>query len=418
MKKHRHFTFLEKRGFNLNLGTIKELSEFIGNPHKDLKCIHVAGTNGKGSVTAFISSILIEAGFRVGTFISPHLVEENERFLINGKPIADKKLLPLIERIRFSLKGKKIKPSLFEFCTALAFLFFKEEKVDFAVLETGMGGRLDATNIVDSLISVITKISFDHQEYLGNSIEEIAAEKAGIIKENSVCITRNKGKALNVIKKFCKKKKAKLIVSESKAELKKIDVNKMFFDLTFEGKKFENVCTSLIGEHQLENIENSVNAVLELRKKGFGISEKDIINGIKKTHWPLRLELKQKKPFVFLDASHNEDGLKKTGLVLRELFPKKKFHFYFSLSGARDYRKMLQVLIPFASRIDVFEGKFKPVSGKEMQKFLLKKTKKINSVFYENPRNGLRKIIENSEKDDVIVALGSIYGVSLLIENW
>ena len=204
------YSLERKKGSKLGLKNIKELLRKINNPEKDLKCIHVAGTNGKGSVCAMISSVLQEAGYKVGMYTSPHLSDFRERFLINNKKISKKNI------IKYFLEVKKFvdEQTFFEVITAMAFLYFKAEKVDFLVLEVGLGGRLDATNVVRPLISVITNVDIEHTDFLGKKIERIAYEKAGIIKENIPVVTGARGKSLSTIKRICKEKNSELFISK------------------------------------------------------------------------------------------------------------------------------------------------------------------------------------------------------------
>src|SRR3989338_55831 len=253
---------LESPKIKLGLDRIQGLLGKIGNPEKELKCIHVAGTNGKGSVCAMIFCILKEAGYKVGLYTSPHLKRFNERIRINNKEITDKEI------VEYFLKVKPYitKQSFFEITTAMAFLYFNDRKVDFAVLEVGLGGRLDATNVAVPLISVITNIGLEHTELLGNSIEKIAFEKAGIIKNNVPAVTGAEGKALQVIKRIAKERNAPL-----------------FLAMKYRDVKFDYIR----GKFQQRNKDIALTTINTLEKfHQIKINKKQIIKGIEKTQWP------------------------------------------------------------------------------------------------------------------------------------
>ncbi|NQV00039.1 MAG: bifunctional folylpolyglutamate synthase/dihydrofolate synthase, partial [Parcubacteria group bacterium] len=215
---------LQGKKYNLDLKLIKSLLKKLGNPEKDLKVIHVAGTNGKGSTCAILSSILQQAGYKVGMYTSPHLTKFNERIKINNKDITNKDILKYFNKILPYYS----KETFFEFTTALAFLYFKEKNIDFLVLEVGLGGRLDATNIITPLVSVITNISLEHEQYLGKDIKKIAYEKAGIIKNNIPCVTGASKEALNTIKKIAKKRNSKLYIVKKDGKNLKLNLNGEF----------------------------------------------------------------------------------------------------------------------------------------------------------------------------------------------
>lgn len=306
------------RDIKLGLDRVYELLERVGNPHKLLPpVIHVAGTNGKGSTIAFLDSILTEAKYKVHRYISPHLVEFNERIILAGREIDDEFLEDLLDECRYAAnQHPKIEVTFFEGITVAAFLAFSKVKADALLLETGMGGRLDATNVIeDVLLSIITPISLDHTEFLGKTIEDIAFEKAGIIKNNSqVIIGKQEKSVLEIIEKQAIKKESRIYALNHKFIAKEqVSEDGMIFEMN--GNHMILPLPFLIGKHQIENAGMAIAALLI--QKHFKISNKDIGNGIIKAYWPARLEnilsgelfnLLPSNYDLFLDGGHNEGG--------------------------------------------------------------------------------------------------------------
>ena len=319
---------LESPEIKLGLERVQSLLDKLGNPEKGLLCIHVAGTNGKGSVCAMLQSVLMEAGYKVGMYTSPHLKRFNERIRMNNNLITDREIAGCFLKI----KPNATNQSFFEITTAMAFLYFREKNVDFAILETGLGGRLDATNVVNPLVSVITSIGLEHTELLGNTIEKIAFEKAGIVKEGMPVVTGAKGEALNVIKKIAKERNAPLFLTRK-----------------FKDVKFRY----LNGEFQQQNKDIALTAIDALREfHKIKINENKIIDGIKKTRWPARMEMISRN--VLIDAAHNPDGFK---ILKNELISIKKqknienFIFVIGIQTDKKIHTMLKTISPLVSAV-------------------------------------------------------------------
>lgn len=352
-----------------NLDRMTRLLELMGNPHRAYPIIHVTGTKGKGSVSAFCTSVLKEAGLRTGLYTSPHLIDYNERIQVDLQPIPHlemvelvKKLKPLIDEVR--------EITTFEISTALAFQYFKDMKVDYAVVEVGLGGRLDATNVVDPLLTVITTISYDHQAILGNSISEIAAEKAGIIKHGKpVVLASQTNEALKVLLKTAMEKgspvtlvgKDNLYVpithdlnSQSLYIWSSDEQDKM--DKFIEGEpenqwkpmKFE---IPLLGAHQLENATTAFSALKVIQKQTPKVTDANIIAGFGKVSWPCRFDVISKKPLIILDSAHNRDSALKLRLTLDDYLPEKDVILVFGASEDKDVRGMLVDLMPRVERV-------------------------------------------------------------------
>lgn len=305
MDKNEALSFIHgtlKFGSVLGLDSIKNLMEYLGNPHKGMRFIHVAGTNGKGSVCSMLSQMLISAGYNTGLYTSPALVNFNERIRLNGEEISDYDLALCTEKVKEACKkmenDKLSHPTEFEIVTAIAFLYYKMKKADVVVLEVGMGGRLDATNIIEKpLVSVITSISLDHTDRLGSTVAEIAGEKCGIIKKGAITVTSayQDEEALSVIKE-----KADKLIIAGKPVLKEETLSGLCFDYA----NMENLFLSLTGEHQIENASVAIAVA-----KAIGLFDEDIRAGLKCVTHPARMEIIRENPPVILDGAHNPSAM-------------------------------------------------------------------------------------------------------------
>ncbi len=290
------------------LERIRELCNGLGNPQSGLKFVHVAGTNGKGSFCSMLSSVLLAAGYRVGLYTSPYVLRFNERMQTSGVPISDERLAELTERVRPVAEAMEDKPTEFELITAIAFEYFKDEGVDLVILECGMGGRLDSTNIIeDPLLSVITGIALDHTAFLGNTVEEIAAEKAGIIKHGCpVLCGEGNPSVLSVIEKRAKEMQSKVYTADSD-ELEIVDMTLGGTVLNY--KDLRGLLLPLLGAYQPINCIRVLRAAEILRSRGLEISEQAIRTGILNSKWPARFEIIAQNPITVFDGAHNPEGI-------------------------------------------------------------------------------------------------------------
>ena len=329
---------LSKSGMNLGLDTIKTLLDRLDNPQKGLKYVHVAGTNGKGSVCAFLTKILTVAGYKVGTYNSPAVFQYNEHFSINGRPIDNDKVakylnIVLEEREIMEKQGYKSLPTSYELETAAAFLLFKDEACDIVILECGMGGRLDATNVIDAedkLLSIITSISFDHTQYLGNTLHDIATEKFGIVTDTLITFEQNPEimEVLNQAPKLILTKEARLVIATLTGLVFKYrcHVNSRMYRL------------SMLGEHQIQNASLAIEAAKRLKKLGFyNINIRIIQEALYKTIWPGRLEKKNVKgKIVILDGAHNPGGARTLYEAIKLHCPNTKTSYVFGAFKDKD----------------------------------------------------------------------------------
>jgi len=362
---------LERTKKSYGIGGIRKFLRKIGNPQDNLKIIHVAGTNGKGSVGAMISSSLKEAGYTVGMFSSPHLVTLQERFRINGRKIRNKELDKLVATVVRLEKKHKIDLSFFETLTVVAFLYFNEKKVDYAVIETGMGGRIDATNVVKPILSVITNVGHDHMEFLGNTIKKIAKDKAGIIKDAPV-VTHTRGVALDVIRKKCKQKKVRLIRAKS-----------------------VHYTIGLKGEFQKENAATAAAAL-----KVLGVSGKYIRQGLRKTVWKGRFELRGN---ILLDAAHNPEGVAALITSLKRL-QYRNLTIILSIMKGKEIKSMAEKLNKLHADVIVTKAKITRAMEPEDVAGYLR-----NAIVIRTLKDAVAFAKTTSGKKDLIVITGSIF---------
>ena len=323
--------------------------EKLGRPQQNMSVIHIAGTNGKGSVSAFLCSILKEAGIRTGMFTSPHLVDFRERICVDGQMISHEK----VTRLGNMLLGEEFGAALtmFDYCLAIALLYYKEEQCQAAVIETGLGGRLDSTNAIGvPEVTVITKIGYDHMAILGDTLDKIAAEKAGIIKKGTKLVLESqKQEAMQILLETAEKEKI--------TEIRIADIHDVT-DCRYENgrqyfscKNYKDLEMSMLGVHQYENALAAIQAA-EIFLKNRGISEEKaeyyIREGIRKTRWEGRMEILGKDPFFMVDGAHNSNGVAALAKSLRTLFPEEKFHFIMGVMADKDYEEMIEELLPLA----------------------------------------------------------------------
>ncbi|MFA6571540.1 MAG: folylpolyglutamate synthase/dihydrofolate synthase family protein [Bacteroidota bacterium] len=347
---------LQRFGIKPGLERTEKLLEFCGNPQNQFSSIHIAGTNGKGSVSSMIASVLQEAGCKVGLYTSPHILEFNERIRINGKQISDDELVRYSrELLPFSLENKC---TFFEITTVLAFKYFADNKVDVAIVETGMGGRFDSTNILKPVLSVITSVAKDHEKYLGNSLEEIAFEKAGIIKQNTPVVLGSVSPELNnIFESKAKETKSKIIYSEENAKVSDIQFTPLLgmkLVLNTKNKSYGTLEIPLAGQHQIKNLITAITAI-ENMSEYFGVTDENIISGVKNvklnTGISYRLELVRKSPPMIIDTAHNPDSVAMAVDTLIKCGYTDKLNILFAAMADKDINGMLEFLKPICKKL-------------------------------------------------------------------
>ncbi len=396
------------KGSVLGLSRIRDLLDLLGNPQKDLKFIHIAGTNGKGSTAAFLSSVLIEAGYKVGLFTSPYIEVFNERMQINNTNISDEELAEITTYIRPFADSMEDKATEFELNTAICMEYFKRNSCDIVVLEVGMGGELDSTNVIDSPeAAVITAIGLDHTEELGDTVEKIAKTKAGIIKEGcSAVLCKQAESVMDVIRNRCDEVHVTLDISEpDKVE---------FLSLSIDGQKFrypgfEELEIPLIGSYQLENVALALKTIEVMQKRGWEISNEAIIKGLKNTRWPGRFEVILRDPLFIVDGAHNPHGIRATSASIKAVFEDPKLVFIFGVMADKDYPDMLDQILPMASEVCcVTPDNPRALKADRLAEII--RESGVPATPYETIGEAVEGAISKAKEQETdVIALGSLY---------
>ncbi len=400
-----------KFGSIFGLDRITKLLDIMGNPHKKLKFIHIAGTNGKGSTTAFISNILIESGYRTGMFTSPYIQRFTERIKINNIEISNIELAELISQIRDSITQMTSEgfehPTEFEIITAAAMEYFYRKNCDFVVLEVGLGGIVDSTNVIDMPeASVITTISMDHMDRLGETLGEIASHKAGIIKQNGmVVLYPQEQEAEKVIERVSKEKNARIHkVDFSTISEKSFSLEGQIFDY----KDYRNIKIGLLGQHQMKNAAVAIDTCEILCNKGFAISHRNILDGLENTTWAGRLEIINKNPLIMIDGAHNLEGGQALNAALDKYFTQKKKIFMVGFLRDKDFNGIMDMLSSKADTIiTVTPNNERAVPSAELAGIL--KSFSNHVIDGLSIENGLKIAVDLADRESVICAFGSLY---------
>lgn len=403
-----------KFGSVLGLDNIRELLNRLGNPQDRLKIVHIAGTNGKGSTLAFLASVFKEQGYEAGRYVSPASFCYEEKFRINDEIITKEDLCFYMEKIKVTaeemVRDGKEHPTVFEMETALSFLYFLDRKVDVVLLETGLGGRLDATNVVKyPLCTVIASIGYDHTQYLGSTIEEIAGEKAGILKEGCPAVSyENVAQANIVIQKAAEEKHVPVTFTETRrlAILSEDLDGAEFSYICADGTEYRNMKISLLGEHQIYNAALALETI-QILKKSYVFLLDSIRKGFKNARWAGRLQRISAVPAVFCDGAHNPDGAKKLLQFLQKNFTNKKIIYIMGVLSDKDYPKMLEIMSPMSDEIYTVT----PESDRALPAGTLADAAR---PFYRNVTEGgnlgecYQKVKKECGQDDVIIVFGTL----------
>jgi dihydrofolate synthase/folylpolyglutamate synthase len=398
---------LQKYGIKFGLSSTSNLLARLGNPHVNLKAIHIAGTNGKGSTAAMLSAILTRMGMQVGLYTSPHLVKFNERFRINDQDVDDQGIMDVYLQVR-EVVDEREPPTFFEMTTAMAFSLFAERGVEWAILEVGMGGRLDATNVIHPQVTIINNVAFDHQEFLGSTLGRIAREKAGIIKQGVPLITAVKQPvALAVIKERCLDLNAPCyrVGHQIKVRFR----GKGCFSYRGPKWRLENMQLPLVGRHQMLNAATALGALEVLEHVGrFHSTSAQVQEGLRKTRWPGRLEWVSENPPILLDGAHNSAGIVSLCKALQEEYTFKRLVIVLGIMADKDLRGMLHKLAILADYIILtrprYERAAEPESLREMAGEFASRTELVRSV-----RQALKRAMGLVTSEDLIVVTGSLY---------
>ena len=409
---------LEKFGINPGLERIRALCDELGNPQKKLKIIHVAGTNGKGSTSTMISNILRKNGYSTGLFISPYVTDFRERIQYNGNMIEKHELAECVEKVKSAIdviSAKGLHPTEFEAITAAAFAYFEKKKCDFVVLEVGLGGRLDSTNVIEApFVSVITSISLDHTAILGDTIEKIAAEKCGIIKfgAQTVAYPFQDSDAMAVIEKTCSERCCNLTVPD----VSRLSISEEKLEGTsvcYDGIEF---MLPLAGEHMVYNACTAIEAVRALSKLAVDISEKAIVSGIESSIMPGRMELIKKRPIAILDGGHNEGCAEALSRFIKKHLQGKRIIMVSSMMADKDYLAYLSAVAPFAdtfiaTRVDMPRA----LKSDELMQSAMEYCNNCYDI--SDPVKAITAAINITQPDDALIVCGSFYLAGAIRDN-
>jgi len=399
---------LRRFGIILGLETIKSILNALGNPQNNFCSIHVAGTNGKGSVAAALSSILQESGYRVGLYTSPHLVRFNERICINNRQISDAAVVKSYQAVQKAHHGNRA-PTFFELTTAMALFEFSRQAVDWAVIETGMGGRLDATNVIHPAISIITNVSMEHRDYLGDTLTQITREKAGIIKQATPIVTAIKQKqAKSVVQRIAGKKSAPLYMLGKNFRVRRQPAGE--FSYYGIDHTWHNMHTALRGHYQVENAALAIAACELLSKDRTAISQKSIRNGLIKTRWPGRLEIVSDHPMIIMDGAHNLIAARELARFLGDNLAQRPITLVVGILDDKPYKSMLRSLLSVCSRVIITRAKTN--RALDTQRLFETAKKIISDVrIISDVAQAFKQAVATADFNEVICIAGSLYVV-------
>ncbi len=405
----RFLLSLELFGIKLGLSNITKFLNRLGNPQNSFRSIHVAGTNGKGSTAAMLEAMLIEEGYRVGKFTSPHLVEYRERFRIEKKKVSQEYVAEFVSDHQEFIQNERV--TFFETATALAFQLFKDERVDFGIAEVGLGGRLDATNLLNPLISVITQISLDHLKVLGNTIEKIATEKAGIIKQGVPLVTSaTDDEALSVLSRVAHERNVSMtrLIPIEHYRVRETTLHYTTFDYSNGAGAYSEYRTNLPGPHMAENAALALRTLDVLSEKGAATRGAGAAEGLQKVNWMGRFHVLEHEPKLIFDVAHNPHGMKALADTLDTVFPGARFVVVFGVLQRQDYDLLYDQIARFARKLVICS----PVTDRaavieELVHNAI--THRLEFTVIEDSRRAYRHAIELAEPDDYVVITGSHY---------
>lgn len=413
------------KGGEYKLNTIKKILERLGNPQDKIKCIHIAGTNGKGSISAMTAKILEESGYKTGLYTSPYIINFEERIQINSQNIKKEDISRIITDLSIIIdeviRDGFNEPSEFEIITCLMFCYFCEQQVDYAIIEVGLGGLRDCTNVINPILSAIASISFDHMDILGNSIEEIALQKAGIIKENVPTILyKQSDEVTKIIKRVCEQKNSTLTIADSDVSIYTEDELKNIFKITDTknlGKQYfcirtkksiYDISLNLLGIHQIKNTNVVINIAENLIEQGLKINKKSILSALDKVKWIGRLEIMKQNPLVVLDGAHNIDGITNLQKSISKYFSYKKLILITGILKDKQIDDMVKILSNLADRIITVQvNNYRSSSSDYLTDSFKKYTDSVENI--NDYKTAYEKALSYANEDDLVLIAGSLY---------
>lgn len=393
-----------------SLDAMEYFMKEFNNPHQKTKFIHIAGTNGKGSVCEMINSVLVNAGYRVGKYISPHLSRYNERIAVNNVEITDKEMSDILEVISEKVekynKTHQVPVKEFEVVTTLALIYFAQKNCDIVVLETGLGGTDDCTNIAEGMISIITNIGLDHMDILGNTIQDITKKKAGIIKKNKDTIMCFQETVTDIIKEKCKEENNVLHIV-NKEDVTNYSFNDEYQQINY--KEYKNIKINLKGKCQIYNAAITLECINVLKQKGYKITEESIRKGLSTVIHKARFETINKKPYIVFDGGHNENAIQNLISTIKQYYPNKRKVYIISILKTKDYKTVIKLLTQDKNGIFIF------TTGNDEKRYVSKEDlykeaqKYLSNNLYTKELNNAIKFAKDTYKEEVIMVIGSFY---------
>jgi dihydrofolate synthase/folylpolyglutamate synthase len=408
---------LQKFGIKLGLVSTAKLLNYLGNPHFKFSSIHIAGTNAKGSVCAMLESILCQAGYRTGLYTSPHLVSFSERVRICGKELEPEFVADFVNQLKPRIERDQY--TFFEVTTALALLYFAEQRVDVAVAETGLGGRLDSTNLIHPEVVGITNIALEHTEILGKSLQKIAKEKGGIIKSKVPTVLGiGNSVALKHIRRICQYEHSKLISvrQSSNWRVHELSLKGCRFSAEVGGEDYSQLFVNLAGRHQVSNAVMVLNVAELLRKKGCNLPFSAIAKGLRSVSWPARFQVYRRRPRVILDVAHNPSSAEALIQTFADLLPDSRVRFIFGVMSDKDYYQMLETLSPRAENFIFVRPKIDRAEAFSKLREVAKRLD-LNYSFAPSVAQAYQESLGNASVDDVICITGSHYTVGEFLQG-
>jgi dihydrofolate synthase/folylpolyglutamate synthase len=399
---------LQKLGIKFGLSKTSNLLKAFGNPHRGQRYIHIAGTNGKGSVGALLESVLIKSGLKVGLFTSPHLVSFTERFRINGERMEKKEAASLIAELKEVIEHRE-PPTFFELTTAMALIYFCRSNVDIGIMEVGMGGRLDATNVITPMVSVITNIALDHQEFLGNHILDIAKEKGGIIKKGVAVVTGvTQPSIVRLFESRCKQRAAPFWRVGHHVRYRRLPSGLLgYYGL---GKKLSNLRIGLDGRFQFRNAALALLTFEILETKGLAIPDEALRSGLADPSWPGRLETVSSDPTIILDGAHNPSAMRSLAYAIKSDFDFRQLILVLGIMGDKDIANVLKEILPLASRVIYTRAAYPRAADPQILMEQGKRFGKTGEVHVTIPA-AIDRARNLADKRDLILITGSLYTV-------
>jgi len=402
---------LQRLGIKLGLVNVETFLNYVGNPQHSFPSIHIAGTNGKGSVCAMLESVLNRSGYKTGLYTSPHLVGFRERVKISGSEIETDFITEFVNQHKSRIVRQQL--TFFEATTALAFLYFKQMKVDLAVIETGLGGRLDATNTILPEAAGITGIGLEHTDILGKTLHKIAFEKAGIIKAGRPTVVGRVNRKVGLqMKAICKRRGSKFIHVPERSAWKSVflGLTGSRFSARIGKYSFQNMQVNLAGRHQIDNAVFALNLLEVLKERGWKVPDSAVRQGLKSVNWPARFQIYEKKPLVILDAAHNPPGARVLMQTFGDLLPYRKVTFLFGVMEDKDYVDMLKTMSGRARRFVFTRPNTDRAAGVDKLSRAARRLG-LNFTTAERVKDAYKRIIAKSSGDDVICITGSHYTI-------